>query len=490
MDGVGAPGARARSRQRCAPRGKKPPGKRDFERALQDRRRASRVHGNSLRNLAAVVDTNRGVRAGTGSIDAPALLQHGFLALVLADLDHALLALAASLIGVDGFLEAFLARLRARRGAKHGGEVTSRGRRTRREERRAVPIVAPRVGFCGAAPEGCKEGSTRGPERRAGERQNWRPEMRMGKQSGIRGGYRHWSASPRIRDSTHHTSSTRSPRQRRARRDDAMLDDVEAAREETVQSLLREVGHLGPTLRDARVVRRFAETREWNASETSVLLREYHVFRETHGLEDGSLRRDPEVCREMRRRCTMRLLDPRRAPPPAAATSEAASFASTADPASSSSSQALTFPQLNDSSLWPTARDKDDCPVVYVTMDQFASAHQRRRGRESPSSSVVERTLVAILEQVCEEADAAEAGERRPSGHAAAASPSSSTSRDARGRTSPRSSPSARSSATPSSEDFGAGSTSFTSSRRAAGGGSCSKSLGRSSGNTPRGRLS
>ena len=141
-----------------------------------------------------------------------------------------------------------------------------------------------------------------------------------------------------------------------------MLDDVEAAREETVQSLLREVGHLGPTLRDARVVRRFAETREWNASETSVLLREYHVFRETHGLEDGSLRRDPEVCREMRRRCTMRLLDPRRAPPPAAATSEAASFASTADPASSSSSQALTFPQLNDSSLWPTARDKDDCP--------------------------------------------------------------------------------------------------------------------------------
>ena len=193
-----------------------------------------------------------------------------------------------------------------------------------------------------------------------------------------------------------------------------MLDDVEAAREETVQSLLREVGHLGPTLRDARVVRRFAETREWNASETSVLLREYHVFRETHGLEDGSLRRDPEVCREMRRRCTMRLLDPRRAPPPAAATSEAASFASTADPASSSSSQALTFPQLNDSSLWPTARDKDDCPVVYVTMDQFASAHQRRRGRESPSSSVVERTLVAILEQVCEEADAAEAGERSP----------------------------------------------------------------------------
>ena len=47
-------------------------------------------------------------------------------------------------------------------------------------------------------------------------------------------------------------------------------------------------------------------------------------------------------------------------------------------------------------------------------MDQFASAHQRRRGRESPSSSVVERTLVAILEQVCEEADAAEAGERSP----------------------------------------------------------------------------
>ena len=109
-------------------------------------------------------------RTGTGSIDAPALLQHGFLALVLADLDHALLALAASLIGVDGFLEAFLARLRARRGAKHGGEVTSRGRRTRREERRAVPIVAPRVGFCGAAPEGCKEGSTRGPESASGER--------------------------------------------------------------------------------------------------------------------------------------------------------------------------------------------------------------------------------------------------------------------------------------------------------------------------------
>ena len=179
MDGVGAPGT-ARSRQRCAPRGKGRTGRADLSAPLQDADVLRASMGTRFGTSPPWSTRTESSRAGTGSIDAPALLQHGFLALVLADLDHALLALAASLIGVDGFLEAFLARLRARRGAKHGGEVTSRGRRTRREERRAVPIVAPRVGFCGAAPEGCKEGSTRGPERRAGERQNWRPEMRMG----------------------------------------------------------------------------------------------------------------------------------------------------------------------------------------------------------------------------------------------------------------------------------------------------------------------
>jgi len=59
--------------------------------------------------------------------NAPALLEHGLLTLVLADLDHPLLALTSRLIGIDGFLEALLARLGARRGAKHGERGVSRG---------------------------------------------------------------------------------------------------------------------------------------------------------------------------------------------------------------------------------------------------------------------------------------------------------------------------------------------------------------------------
>lgn len=66
-------------------------------------------------------------------LDAPALLQEGLLALVLADLDHALLALATGLIGVDGLFEALLASLGARRGSKHlGGRCLRRSKARRR----------------------------------------------------------------------------------------------------------------------------------------------------------------------------------------------------------------------------------------------------------------------------------------------------------------------------------------------------------------------
>ena len=67
-------------------------------------------------------------RVNASARHAPALLEEGFLALVLADLDHALLALATSLIGVDDLLEALLARLASGR-AEHGGVtgVSTRG---------------------------------------------------------------------------------------------------------------------------------------------------------------------------------------------------------------------------------------------------------------------------------------------------------------------------------------------------------------------------
>ena len=81
----------------------------------------------------------------------------------------------------------------------------------------------------------------------------------------------------------------------------------------------------------------------------------------------------------MRKRHTMRLLDPR------------------LGPATSDSAQRLTFLQLHTPSMWPTARDKDGCPVVYTNVEQYAC-----RGA---SSRAVEQTFVWILETVCNELD-------------------------------------------------------------------------------------
>ena len=75
----------------------------------------------------------------------------------------------------------------------------------------------------------------------------------------------------------------------------------------------------------------------------------------------------------------MRLLDPR------------------LGPATSNSAQRLTFLQLHTPSMWPTARDKDGCSVVYTNVEQYAC-----RGA---SSRAVEQTFVWILETVCNELD-------------------------------------------------------------------------------------
>ena len=61
------------------------------------------------------------------------------------------------------------------------------------------------------------------------------------------------------------------------------------------------------------------------------------------------------------------------------------------------SAQRLTFLQLHTPSMWPTARDKDGCPVVYTNVEQYAC-----RGA---SSRAVEQTFVWILETVCNELD-------------------------------------------------------------------------------------
>jgi hypothetical protein len=98
-------------------------------------------------------------------IDSPALLLHRLFAFVLADLDHPLFALAASLIRIGGFLEALLARFRARRRAKHRATSGSRKRRVNRF-RRAQPVSARRTSEvygaswtkrkCGGGPSPCQ----------------------------------------------------------------------------------------------------------------------------------------------------------------------------------------------------------------------------------------------------------------------------------------------------------------------------------------------
>ena len=152
-------------------------------------------------------------------------------------------------------------------------------------------------------------------------------------------------------------------------------------REMVVASLIRELGSLSPSgrFRDKRLIHRFAATRDYNRDATAKLLHEYARYRRARGLEDDSLRNNPGVSREMRKRHTMRLLDPR------------------LGPATSDSAQRLTFLQLHTPSMWPTARDKDGCPVVYTNVEQYAC-----RGA---SSRAVEQTFVWILETVCNELD-------------------------------------------------------------------------------------
>lgn len=84
-----------------------------------------------------------------GPLGAPSLLLDCLLSLVLADLDHALLALAPRLLWVDGLLEALLASLGAGGGAKHrdgrkcvagvGGRGGLKGEAMLEGEERALP---------------------------------------------------------------------------------------------------------------------------------------------------------------------------------------------------------------------------------------------------------------------------------------------------------------------------------------------------------------
>ena len=155
-----------------------------------------------------------------------------------------------------------------------------------------------------------------------------------------------------------------------------------------VRELVREVGHLSPALRDDRLVRRFAETRGFSRPETKKLLLQYATYRVERGLDDDSLPREAGVTAEMRKRHTTRLLDPRYAP-------EERRAAGLGAETRAEQERALTFLALSTPSAWPTARDKDGCPVIYTNVEQYA------RG----ASKVVEATLVWTCELVCREMD-------------------------------------------------------------------------------------
>ena len=155
-----------------------------------------------------------------------------------------------------------------------------------------------------------------------------------------------------------------------------------------VRELVREVGHLSPALRDDRLVRRFAETRGFSRPETKKLLLQYATYRVERGLDDDSLPREAGVTAEMRKRHTTRLLDPRYAP-------EERRAAGLGAETRAEQERALTFLALSTPSAWPTARDKDGCPVIYTNVEQYA------RG----ASKAVEATLVWTCELVCREMD-------------------------------------------------------------------------------------
>lgn len=157
-----------------------------------------------------------------------------------------------------------------------------------------------------------------------------------------------------------------------------------------MEALLREVAHLSPKLRDKRLIRRFASTRGYDFDLTAALLREYATWRHRVGLEDDSLCRKPGVFLELRKRHTMRLLDPLDAPRVVTQHRGATLHGD------EQRRGRLTFLELHSPTLWPTARDRDGCPVVYTNMEQY------QRG----VSAAVENTFVWILETVCREMDA------------------------------------------------------------------------------------
>ena len=163
-------------------------------------------------------------------------------------------------------------------------------------------------------------------------------------------------------------------------------------RDAVVETLYRDVDALSPRLKDRRLIRRFAATRDYDPTRTLLLLVEYDKWLAKSGLLDDNLGRDPGVRDEMRRRGTMRLLDPRDAP---AAHRAGASIEDAPEERRRLSAQRLTFLQLHTPSMWRTARDKDGCPAVYTNLESY------RRG----ASKDVENTFVWILETVCREMD-------------------------------------------------------------------------------------
>ena len=166
------------------------------------------------------------------------------------------------------------------------------------------------------------------------------------------------------------------------------LAEEEARRHAVVvRELVREVGHLSPALRDDRLVRRFAETRGFSRPETKELLLQYATYRVERGLDDDSLPLEAGVTAEMRKRHTMRLLDPRHAPEERRATGVGSGTRA-------EQHRALTFLALSTPSVWPTARDRDGCPVIYTNVEQYA------RG----ASKALEATLVWTCELAAESA--------------------------------------------------------------------------------------
>ena len=166
-----------------------------------------------------------------------------------------------------------------------------------------------------------------------------------------------------------------------------------ATREAVVEALYRDVDGLSPRLKDRRLIRRFAATRDHDRSRTRRLLVEYDKFYAKSGLLDDHLGRDPGVRTEMRRRGTMRLLDPRDAPGVHDDSTAIEDADTEAGP--QRTRQRLTFLQLHTPSMWRTVRDKDGCPAVYTNLESY------RRG----ANKDVENTFVWILETVCREMD-------------------------------------------------------------------------------------